>query len=571
LSLTICDPACGSGAFLNAALDFLIAEHKLIDEMYAKIHNVPIVFSDIENAILENNLYGVDINEESVEIAKLALWLRTAKPNRKLNSLNENIKCGNSLISDPEVAGDKAFDWHKAFPQVFRKGGFDVVIGNPPWGARINETEKKVLSADFSFIGGKNSDTYMYFIFKIIDILKVEGFMGVIIPNTWMLINSGVDIRRKILNYDIKEIIDYGDGVFEDATVESMTIVLKKALSDNELVIKRQKGNLELSCNIIKKEIWEKHSDCRILVDLTNDISILIDKIHLNTKCFSEIGEIIWGIKPYQVGHGYPRQTKEMQNERVYHSKTKYNEKWKPLVVGSNVDRYVFDKEKVEYILYGKNLMYMSNEDKIKQPKLLMRQTSDILRVCYDDESYYPQNSIFIITSLNDNVINLKYLMLLLNSTLFRLIYKIQNPQTGKIFAEIKPSIIKKLPIKHISLPHQQPFIIKAGQMLSLNAEWQTRRQRFLRRLTGNLTVTRGHAPLLDATDFKHFLSELKKQKITLSLKQQDEWEEYFNNYKSECNNLSTQIAETDKTIDRMVYELYGLTEEEIDMIENRN
>ncbi|MDR3094490.1 MAG: N-6 DNA methylase [Bacteroidales bacterium] len=133
LSLTICDPACGSGAFLNAALDFLMSEHRLVDELTAKLFGSAIVFPDIENAILENNLYGVDINEESVEIAKLALWLRTAKPQRKLNSLNNNIKCGNSLISDPEVAGEKAFDWHKEFPQVFEKGGFDVVIGNPPF------------------------------------------------------------------------------------------------------------------------------------------------------------------------------------------------------------------------------------------------------------------------------------------------------------------------------------------------------------------------------------------------------------------------------------------------------
>ena len=121
LSLTVCDPACGSGAFLNAALDYLIAEHSLIDELTAKLHGASIVFPDIENAILENNLYGVDINEESVEIAKLALWLRTAKPHRKLNSLNNNIKCGNSLISDPEVAGEKAFDWHKEFPHVFKE------------------------------------------------------------------------------------------------------------------------------------------------------------------------------------------------------------------------------------------------------------------------------------------------------------------------------------------------------------------------------------------------------------------------------------------------------------------
>jgi REP element-mobilizing transposase RayT len=105
----------------------------LVAELTAKLFGSAIVFPNIENAILENNLYGVDINEESVEIAKLALWLRTAKPHRKLNSLNNNIKCGNSLISPsstttrgfiplsnpllPEI--EKAFDWHKEFPQVF--------------------------------------------------------------------------------------------------------------------------------------------------------------------------------------------------------------------------------------------------------------------------------------------------------------------------------------------------------------------------------------------------------------------------------------------------------------------
>ena len=121
LQISICDPACGSGAFLNAALNFLIAEHKLIDEMTAKVEGAAIVFPNVENSILENNLYGVDINEESVEIAKLSLWLRTAKPHRKLNSLNDNIKCGNSLIDDPAIAGDKAFCWEKEFPKVFRE------------------------------------------------------------------------------------------------------------------------------------------------------------------------------------------------------------------------------------------------------------------------------------------------------------------------------------------------------------------------------------------------------------------------------------------------------------------
>lgn len=129
LSLKICDPACGSGAFLNAALQFLKAEHALVDELTAKIYGDTLIFQEVENAILENNLYGVDINEESVEIAKLSLWLHTAQKGRKLSTLSNNIKCGNSLIDDVEIAGDKAFCWEKEFSEVFGGGGFDVVIG----------------------------------------------------------------------------------------------------------------------------------------------------------------------------------------------------------------------------------------------------------------------------------------------------------------------------------------------------------------------------------------------------------------------------------------------------------
>ena len=121
LSLTILDPACGSGAFLNQALEFLINEHKKIDELRAQLFGGGIVFSDITNEILEKNIYGVDLNEESIDIAKLSLWLRTAQKGRKLNKLSNNIKCGNSLIDDPEVAGEKAFNWQKEFPHIFEK------------------------------------------------------------------------------------------------------------------------------------------------------------------------------------------------------------------------------------------------------------------------------------------------------------------------------------------------------------------------------------------------------------------------------------------------------------------
>jgi len=144
LSMKIIDPACGSGAFLNQALSFLIAEHNFIIEVQTDLKKGQISMFNIENTVLENNLYGVDINEQSVEITKLSLWLRTADKKRKLSKLSNTIRCGNSLIDDPKIAKDKAFNWAKEFPGIIENGGFDVVIGNPPYiNVELMPTEEK--------------------------------------------------------------------------------------------------------------------------------------------------------------------------------------------------------------------------------------------------------------------------------------------------------------------------------------------------------------------------------------------------------------------------------------------
>ena len=242
LQITILDPACGSGAFLNAALQFLMAEHKLIDEMEAKVAGSAIVFQDVENSILEHNLYGVDINEESVEIAQLALWLRTAKPHRKLNSLNENIKCGNSLISDPAIAGEKAFNWQEQFPKVFEKGGFDVVIGNPPYVnmANIqNEQERKFYQNNYSTVKNK-CDLYSIFTEKAKSLLKDNGLLGFIFPNSWMGTESFSKFRDFLSKeVNVYQLVELPPGVFEDAIVTTVLCfyqnVLPKATNNVEV------------------------------------------------------------------------------------------------------------------------------------------------------------------------------------------------------------------------------------------------------------------------------------------------------------------------------------------------
>lgn len=576
LQITICDPACGSGAFLNQALEFLIQEHKYIDNLEAQLLGNAIGFPGAELHILENNIYGVDLNDESIEIAKLSLWLRTAQKGRKLNSLNNNIKCGNSLIDDPEIAGDKAFSWEKEFPEVFDPstgsgGGFDVIIGNPPYGATLDILSSNQLVEKFPIVPSKIKDTYFYFVLLSIDLIKENGYLSFIIPNTWLLINNASNFRKFMLEYDLIAIIDHGDAVFEDAIVESSTFILKKQKANiNNVLVEKYKNGLLTISQQVQTKIWKKDEYCRIAIEAKNNDVKFIQKLEKISNPFSFTSEIIFGIKPYQVGHGVPAQTREMLDKRIYHSKEQINTNWKPLLTGTDIGRYLLNFNN-EFILYGKNLMYSSNESKIKEDKLLLRRTSADLRVVFDNESFYPQNSLFIITS----TLNLKFLLSLLNSRLFDFIYKTKCPQVGKVFAEVKPSIIKSLPILKIDEVRQKPLIELAERMLLNTRKNQFTITKFTTYFSSqyNLEKLPGKLEKWYDLTFIDFIKELNKtiksvKGTPLTKKDEFEWIDLFEENKKKALEIKAEIDKTDKEIDQMVYALYGLTEEEIKIVE---
>jgi len=169
--IKVLDPACGSGAFWNQAFDYLYKEGQHVNEEIANLQKGQIEVFRLDEQILKSNLYGVDLNPESVEITKLSLWLKTADRNSELTALDDNIKCGNSLIEDLEVAGERALKWEDEFSEIMEDGGFDVVIGNPPYGAKFLNKEKEYFRSIYSKIHMRTPESFNYFIFRIESII----------------------------------------------------------------------------------------------------------------------------------------------------------------------------------------------------------------------------------------------------------------------------------------------------------------------------------------------------------------------------------------------------------------
>lgn len=576
LSLKICDPACGSGAFLNAALQFLKAEHALIDELTAKIYGDTLIFQEVENAILENNLYGVDINEESVEIAKLSLWLHTAQKGRKLSTLSNNIKCGNSLIDDPAIAGEKAFCWEKEFPEVFGEGGFDVVIGNPPYGAKIEKREIEYISSRYKDCGISTSlnDTYFCFYALCLKyILKDKGILGFISPNTWKLIDNAKLFRKYLFNqkFSILEIVQHLNKVFEDATVDCDTLIIQKHGINNSIKICfLDKDKIKFTHTLLQSKLSEQEY---INLFLTDTDYSLKEKIIHNSVFVKDELIIKNGVKPYEKGKGKPAQTSEILKNKPFTSETKIDDTFSPLIGGSSFHKYKLLWNNDYWIKYGEWLAAPREKNIFEaKEKLIFRQTSDCLIGTYISSGFIMRNNTHILLEKENSNLNLKYVLSILNSKLLDWYYWTINPEHGEALAEVKAFHLGLLPIKVISKENQQPFIELADKMLTLNADLQKSVQRFLKRVQENLNPAKISSTLENfyTLEFADFVKELAKQKVKLSLKQQDEWEEYFAEYKTDCVALSEEIAATDNEINRLVYKLYDLTDEEIAIVEGK-
>lgn len=584
LEITICDPACGSGAFLNQALDFLINEHRAIDELQASLLGGGIVFPDIENTILEKNIYGVDLNEESVEIAKLSLWLRTAQPRRKLNDLNNNIKCGNSLIDSKSVAGDKAFKWEDEFPEVFakagtepsRSGGFDVIIGNPPYGAELDENQKKYVKEIFSASTTGKIDSYRIFLEHSTKICKESGIVSFIVPNTFLYNVQSYELRKYLLSKTtIEDAVELRKNIFEDAP--DVVTVIFSFVNDfsNSYFFRARVAFHNFKYSDIDSSPWEIDQNIKIETLLKdNDLKLNLradvrfESIKEKLSKLAILGDhfqLRQGTKPYG--------SKTNKGIELI-SKIQYDSSWEPAINGRNIARYRIDFEN-DYVKRSTDLHSVIETEVVEGEKIYfqrMRKISLFPRIVatYDNTGIHGLYTCSVIWKKPKGKYNLKFLLSILNSKLINVWYK--NFDTD---IEIKLTSVKQVPIP-LATDQQQILVVeKVDLMLRNQSKLENTRKGLLDYLSSqfeNLSFTKRLQNWFE-NSFSIFIKELNKAiKMNggspLSKMDEMEWMEVFETKKKEALELKAEIDKTDMEIDQMVYELYGLSEEEIKIVE---
>jgi len=545
--IKILDPACGSGSFLTAAYD------KILETISKKNPQISLF---TKTNILKENIYGIDLDAQAVEIAQLNLLLKVLSQRYKLPMLQHNLSVGNSLIpiGDPKY---KPFDFQKNFQEVFEQGGFDIIIGNPPY---IKEyTNRAAFDGlhDSPYYQGK-MDIWTLFACKALDLLKDGGYFSFIAPNNW-LTNAGASIfRNKILSEgEIIKLIDFGDfKVFKDAGIQTMIFIFQRRnprKSYNVAYAKVTDKNIGensvsclLQCNLkftkdgvdnFAATIKPKELVNKNIVFVNKTSEVLLAKIEARRNYELTSSEVAQGI----VGDPdkafvFSADTRFNESEKkvlfyYYTSVGKYHGGEKRGLIAylnneiESIDNMPNIKKQLEaYLSLLKNRREVKNgrikwfqlhwpRDRIffgKGPKIISAIRTIYPNCFYTDIEYYGSRAMNFIKT---DRINLKFLSGLLNSRLSYFWLKNKGKQLGDLLQ------IDKGPLLNIPLLKPDE---NTQNRISLLVEKMMKLQEELYETSPNT----------------------------------DKW-----------HSLKTEVEKLDLQIDNQVYELYGLTEEEIGII----
>ena len=626
-NIKIVDPACGSGAFLITAFEYLLNYNKYLDEKIFDLIGTQGLFSDRTKEILQNNIFGVDLNRESIEITKLSLWLKTADKDKTLATLENNIKCGNSLIDDPEIAGELAFDWEKEFPEVFENGGFDIVIGNPPYvrvqGLKENYLkqtkfyEQKYKSATGAY------DIYVLFMEKAFKLINKKGFVSFILPHKFLITDFGEGIRKYFVeNKAVKSLVHFGsDLVFSEASTYTCIVTLSKEKKDKIYFKKISPSKLleiekwdKMNYGLLNEKNWDLQSEeiYKLIVKLNEQpyrvkdvfdnifqgIATSLDDVYVFEG--KEEGNIIKGynrkydyhfeiekdlVKPFIKGNEMGKYKNlenknfvlfpyQKMNDKIEYVNFEYIEKYLPMT-----KKYLkyFEKEiksrergkmkeKVDWYAY----IYPKNLNKFENSKIMTQEISLGCKMTYDKKGiYYHPTTIYSFVKNEKFNVDDKFYLSILNSKIMWFFLKNTGTELSGGYFRFKTNYINPFPLPEIS-ENANNFIEKTDKMLALNKELQEVSQKFQRMIMREFNLEKLSTKLQNwyLLNFDEFIKELSKAKVKLSLSQKADWEDYFVVEKEKADTLSNEITKTDKEIDKMVYELYGLSDDEIKVVE---
>ena len=583
-SLKIVDPACGSGAFLTACFRYLLSEHKWTQKELAKAGAGLFENHNIDKEIIENNLFGVDINSASVGIAKLSLWLQTAKRDRPLSDLMNNIKCANSLLSD----------WNELFPDIMTNGGFDCVIGNPPYiGEKGRKDIFRPIKEVFKERYETNSDIFYFFFMKSIDILKEDGNFGFITTNYFLTADGAVKLRKElkertaiynIINFNEMKLFESALGqhniitIFKKTTKTLDTNIINVISPDNTTQEQLFKNSDKVEVFTVKSnELYDGNKNYIRVSKQGNSLENVFSKMISHSKYINEICFVNTGFdssadkvtkanikKSYDI---IPNNVKlndgifilneeeykkiKPEDEIVYKCYkstdiSRYSsKKWRNIYViwtDRNVDINKYPNIKKHLEKYKKILEYkitnmgetlpwyahdrariydvFGNKDKIIFPY-----RSKLNIFSYSNEEYFASRDVLYLRQKDTNF-NIKYLLALLNSRLYYTWLYYKGKRKGETL-ELYVTPMSQVPIKNISQTEQEPF--------------------------RNLVDTIISSKEKIAKYNKHFESLNAVEKIEI---------------KEEIEKLETLVDISVAQIDQMVYILYELSEEEIALVE---
>ena len=566
--LKILDPACGSGSFLLGVYDYILKWYinyykKQIDKMLQKGKDLYIIkrkyqeevklysltdsdnksnyiihlTSKLKKSILLNNIYGVDIDENAVEITKFSLSMKALENStreevyedvdlfneRLLPDLKDNIKCGNSLIgtdiySNVDLFDNKKmqkinpFDWDKEFKEIMDNGGFDCVIGNPPYvtfSLGRGRTKTDIIDIKYLLEKWKNSTDYKINSFALFYELSCvltnnNGYSSFIVPGTILINKSLAKIRAYLItkNY-LKSYLKIDYKVFKDAEMGdcAIFIILKNKKGDTvQSLYSNNKENIildKLNQNIVSLKSIMNISDYRFLLSERN---YNFFKQKNNQVKLSEYCSFYNGIKT--------------GNNKKFLSDNKDTKKHYPVIRGRDFTRYS-DISQTIYVLFDKNKLWSNHDEKklLKNPKIIIRQTSDKITATIDTHGYLVMDTIHIIY---ESKYNMYFLLGIINSKAFNYYHKIFVPETGKTFAEVKIANLKKICIPKITDKKQE---FKITELVN---------------------------KMLKAQKQYHLVKTDHEKKI-----------------------FENQIDAIDRQIDSLVYELYELNEDDIKLIES--